>query len=149
MITRSRIYNNVTYTIQAATGGTTKEEAIPWEESPVRLTTQGEKDFGILKNAGNTLELTPLEGGRFEEEYDDIAGIIADIERAFKEAQFVIVRAVYAGGKDDSIEVSSFKNPIFDLRDNTRSVIVDEDIMMMINEFVVVERDRKEKRLTV
>lgn len=42
-----------------------------------------------------------------------------------------------------------FDDPIFDLRKNTRSITIDDDIMMMINEFVVVQRDDKEKRLNV
>ena len=47
------------------------------------------------------------------------------------------------------ITITVFKDSFFDMRDNTRAVALESDVLMFINEYVNVTRDNKSKRLTV
>jgi hypothetical protein len=42
-----------------------------------------------------------------------------------------------------------FLEPFFDYRDNTKSVLLDSDILMFVNEYVIVNRSSNKERLTV
>lgn len=50
---------------------------------------------------------------------------------------------------DSKITITVFKDSFFDMRDNTRAIALESDILMFINEYVNVIRDNKPKRLTV
>lgn len=140
MVTKSKTYTNKSYNIQITAEGVTKEEAIPWEESPIRFSAKIEKEFGIKRIGHNTLHLTTLEGGTYEDS-DDTGELIDYFSELCKESGYIFNYGV----------VETFKSPSFDLRDNTRSIIIDDDILMIINETAVVKRgnDNKKENLVV
>lgn len=134
MITKSKIYNN-SYKLKLSLNSIQADEAIPWSDSPIRLTSEGEQLFGIVSISGNTITITTIRGGKYEQNDDsgELAGYVFDY---LKDIGYTV--------HEDTSEVESFQSPIFDLRYNTRSIEINEDILMFINEYVEVERDNKE-----
>ena len=51
--------------------------------------------------------------------------------------------------KDEDSSVSPFNDSSFDMRNNTKSVTLEDDILMFINEYVEVARNSSTSRLTV
>lgn len=60
-----------------------------------------------------------------------------------------VKKGMTAVGKPQSFTVYPFVEGFFDMRDNTKSVILNKDILMFINEYVEVERNSSTTRLTV
>lgn len=144
MITKSKVYNGIVK-VTITTESIQENDAIPWNKSPFRLTDEGEKTFGIKSIEDNILTVTTLRGGKLEQE-DDL-GELADEFTKYCEAKGLTVNS---NNDTEFILVYTFAEPIFDLRENTKSVIIDEDVMMFINEYVEVTRDGKSGvRLTV
>lgn len=58
---------------------------------------------------------------------------------------------ITATNSDSKITITIFKDSFFDMRDNTKAVAIENDILMYINEYVTVTRDKNitNKRLTV
>lgn len=58
-------------------------------------------------------------------------------------------KGITAMGKPQSYVVYPFVEGFFDMRDNTKSVILNKDILMFINEYVEVVRNSSTTRLTI
>ncbi len=69
--------------------------------------------------------------------------------RAVNETSVTIRKKASALGKPQTYIASPFVNAVFDYRDNSKSIVLDKDILMFINEYVVVSRDNINQLLTV
>lgn len=49
----------------------------------------------------------------------------------------------------DFVKVSPFKDSFFDMRDNTKAVTIEDDILMFVNEYVEASRNKSTVRLTI
>ncbi len=68
---------------------------------------------------------------------------------AVDETSVTIRKKTSAQGKPQTYIASPFVNAVFDYRDNSKSIVLDKDILMFINEYVVVSRDNINQLLTV
>ena len=66
-----------------------------------------------------------------------------------RQIDFSMIVKVQNYGEDAEEGMQVINPPVFDQHENSRSVALNDDIMMVINEFVTVDRDGKNKRLTV
>lgn len=60
-----------------------------------------------------------------------------------------VTKGASGAGKPQYYIVSPFFNSFFDMRDNTKSVVLEDDILMFINEYVEATRNNSIARLTV
>lgn len=74
---------------------------------------------------------------------------VADINKYLIEANMDIVSKEINSDGETQITLTPFKDSFFDLRPETKSVVLEDDILMFTNEYVVVNRNSKETRLIV
>lgn len=141
MITNSKTYENKRIPVKILSG--VMADNSKWEIFPFTV-KEGFKTKYALGFTADGFEIAPLRTASGNPTTEDIVNEFVEalignhpveIEETFSNSAWVYI--------------STFCNPVFDLRDNTRTVIVEDDILMVINEYVTVERDSKKTRLTV
>lgn len=120
MILRSNKYENINFVIDAPEG-------------------EGYKSFKTLSQVKEALV------------YDEETGVTSlPLNYANVDPRFLtIIRGANTPGKPQTATISPFTESFFDMRDNTKAVTLDEDILMFTNEYVEVARGNGEVRLTV
>lgn len=88
---------------------------------------------------------------------DLLSSLVKEQEGALTRDQFdsidesciQVALGVHASGKPQGYIANPFFDSFFDYRDNTKSVILDESVLMFVNEYVSVDRGNSKTRLTV
>lgn len=143
MITKSKVYEEVVYTIEFGEGGGDTRWGIPLDHLPIKF-----KDpFGMTNSpwhavdydSGDTIITLLYNPARVKNPAEEFAATL-DLEKNIFTIEGNLLK-VY--------RTDPFDAPIFDLRDNTRSITIDDDILMIINEYVEVVREGSTARLVV
>ena len=83
-------------------------------------------------------------------EVTEAPAIIADsIDKYIDSSTMDVVSKVVNGNGETEVTLTPFKDSFFDLRPETKSVVLEDDILMFTNEYVVVNRRNKDTRLIV
>jgi hypothetical protein len=140
MIMRSHVYKAITVVADPINSGiTTLDDSstpayTPVKKSPIKLTAPLLEDSVTIKgwNSNNQLVVSDLTsyGKLIDSGHYDINDSLLN-------------------GDVVAILVSPFKESFFDMRKNTKAVTLENDILMFINEYVEVTRDKATTRLTV
>lgn len=125
MIMRSQSYKNI-YALD--------DKSIDISEAPTVINTFGELYPYIRPNEEYV-----------EESRDPKYKINSDILPRLNKANF----SVFISPVTNHISISPFTESFFDMRDNTKSISIESNLLMFINEYVTVLRDRNEVRLVV
>lgn len=146
MITRSKVYND-SITIEFLSHKIDKGD---WSILPLEVNSSVKEKITVAPKDEDSdpkhFYISPLENGMDKDTVSDyfVDGIYNNHSYVWNTDGTM---TVYNTLNTDKYK--KFDNPIFDLRDNTRSVVIDENILMLINEYVEVLRDNKRTRLTV
>lgn len=127
MITKSISFNNTVYII-------TNEDIALYPGESIALKSEIKEDFlptgkefiEITKSEKNTI---PSNGSAVEMPMEDDGSAEKPLDRIIK--------------------YSPFNDPLFDNRENSKSVNLNSDILMIINEYIIVKRGNQKVRLTV
>ena len=96
--------------------------------------------------AGNNTELVqPLA----LEVAETPAIIVESIDKYIDSSTMDVVSRVVNSDGETEVTLTPFKDSFFDLRPETKSVVLEDDILMFTNEYVVVNRRNKDTRLIV
>lgn len=96
--------------------------------------------------AGNNTELVqPLA----LEVAETPAIIVESIDKYIDLSTMDVVSRVVNSNGETEVTLTPFKDSFFDLRPETKSVVLEDDILMFTNEYVVVNRRNKDTRLIV
>ena len=96
--------------------------------------------------AGNNTELVqPLA----LEVAETPAIIVESIDKYIDLSTMDVVSRVVNSDGETEVTLTPFKDSFFDLRPETKSVVLEDDILMFTNEYVVVNRRNKDTRLIV
>lgn len=75
--------------------------------------------------------------------------IVENIDKYIDSSTMDVVSKVVNGDGITEVTLTPFKDSFFDLRPETKSVVLEDDILMFTNEYVIVSRGTRETRLIV
>lgn len=154
MIIKSQVYEDeiaVTFNMGDRWYSLDHKDAAKWSEVPITLSSQAQRDFVCFQTveAGNYTVYPSTEGQYSEhKEAGELAKIFADAVNSTKHKVEVSDSTIYVYNPTFEFR-KKFSDPVFDLRDNTRSIPLGADILAIINESAEVIRSGKTVRLTV
>lgn len=144
MVTKSKIYENKKIPVEILSG--VRAENSHWDFFPFTVKEGFTKEYGLSLEKDH-FAIAPLKTSSGNPTKEDIV-------KQFVEALDGNHPIKIVEGEDSSdnawVYIFTFYNPVFDLRDNTVSVTLEEDILSLINESAIVSRgDDKQERLVV
>lgn len=122
MIMRSKVYEPKTIIEKNNTGGSNGEEV-----------------------GGNSELVQPLA----LEATETTVIVVENINKYIDSSTMDVVSRVVNSDGETEVTLTPFKDSFFDLRPETKSVVLEDDILMFTNEYVVVNRHNKDTRLIV
>lgn len=141
MIMRSKVYQIITVTATDSVPSTQSElrqeiTAIPTStslESPVKLKSPiaNTDDLEIISFSKDKLKVSSLD------KYLELV-----------DTEYTTIDRFTTDDLVQSATLTPFKESFFDMRDNTKSVILEDDILMFVNEYVEAKRGNSTLRLT-
>lgn len=132
MIMRSKIYQ--VFTVYAQTPSDGSVAASTPIKSPIKLKPVSSEDNvpTIISLIGTNITVSDLNG---------YANLI--------DTNYYVINKRVTDKNIEYLEVSPFKESFFDMRDNTKSITLEDDILMFVNEYAEAGRGESDTRLTI
>lgn len=132
MIMRSKIYQKLTV-IQPPNVGLADE--------PNRVTAPIKSPIKLKQPIGSDVSIISVNGDKVT--VSNLDGYVNLIDKD----HYLINRSTLDGA--EVVEVDPFKDSFFDMRSNTKSITLEDDILMFVNEYAVASRGEDTSRLTI
>lgn len=150
MITKSKVYEDY-FTVHFTVSETSTNDQ--WDDTPFKVNTLSplRSLAGILNidTTNKQMTIAPTHGTQPLDEFKEVCvQYLSSSDTEYKNGTIELSETSVGFYSNKDFD-KKFNDPVFDLRSNTRSITLSDDIMIPINEYVEVLRDDQSYRLII